>query len=89
MNKAELVSRIAYDTMMTKSDIEICLNSCFSNIKVALRTGERVALNGFGTFSVKKRKARITRSIQDGIPIRIPAKNVAKFNPGKGLKDTI
>ena len=89
MNKSELVSKIAKDTNMSKSAAENVVNSFMSNVKTALKKKQRVTLIGFGTWSVAKRKARKGRNPQTGETIKIPAKRVPKFSPGKGLKDAI
>jgi len=52
----------------------------------SLEKGDAVTLVGFGTFSVIKRRARVGRNPQTGKEIKIPAKKVVKFTPGKALK---
>ena len=58
-------------------------------ITKTLKKGDTVALIGFGTFSVSKRKAREGRNPQTGEAIKIAACKVARFSPGKGLKDAL
>ena len=53
--------------------------------KFKLEKGDKVALVGFGTFSVSKRAARKGRNPQTGKEIDIPAKNVVKFKAGSEL----
>ena len=55
----------------------------------SLKKRDRVALAGFGTFSVSKRKARTGRNPQTGRPIRIPAKKVTKFKAGMKLAKAV
>ncbi|MGE5394002.1 MAG: HU family DNA-binding protein, partial [Candidatus Saccharibacteria bacterium] len=55
----------------------------------ALKNGDRVALIGFGSFSVTSRSARSGRNPQSGQTITIPEKKVVKFKPGAELADTI
>ncbi|MCX6269894.1 MAG: HU family DNA-binding protein [Bacteroidetes bacterium] len=52
---------------------------------MALKKGDRVALVGFGSFSVVKRAARKGRNPQTGKEIKISAKKVVKFRPGSDL----
>lgn len=89
MNKSELVAKIAKDTNMSKSAAEKIANSFMSNVTGALKKGQSVTLVGFGTWSVAKRKARNGRNPQTGEPIRIPAKKVPRFSPGKGLRESV
>ena len=51
--------------------------------------GEDVRLVGFGTFSVSHRAASKGRNPLTGAEIDLPARNVAKFTSGKGLKDAV
>ncbi|MGA1869394.1 MAG: HU family DNA-binding protein [bacterium] len=89
MNKSELVTKIAQDANISKRAAENAVNSLMSNVKKALKKGDSVTLVGFGTWTVTKRKARKGRNPQTGAAIKIPAKKVPKFRPGKGLKDVV
>lgn len=88
MNKAELIEAVS-KTTCTKAEAAAAVNAVFDNITKALKKGESVTLVGFGTFVVKKRKARIGRNPQTGKEIKIAAKKVPAFKPGKELKDTV
>lgn len=85
MNKAELVDAMASEAKITKADAQRALESFINATSKALKKGERVALVGFGTFSVAKRAARIGRNPQTGKEIKIAAKKVAKFKAGSEL----
>jgi len=85
MNKGELIDAIAKDVGVSKALAGKLLNSTIDAVTKSLRKGDRVALAGFGTFSVAKRKARTGRNPQTGREIRIPAKKVAKFKAGAKL----
>ncbi len=89
MTKADLAAAVAKETGMTKKQSEAAVNSVVDAVKGALAKGEAVRLVGFGTFSVKKRKARSGRNPRTGKKLRIPAKNVPAFSAGKGLKDAV
>lgn len=88
MNKAELIEAVAKVTC-TKAEAGAAVSAVFDSIAKALKKGDSVTLVGFGTFSVKKRKARIGRNPQTGKEIKIAAKKVPAFKPGKELKDTV
>jgi DNA-binding protein HU-beta len=89
MNKGELIDAIAKDAGISKSQAQAALDSVVGNVTAALKKNQKVTLVGFGTFSVSKRSAREGRNPQTGKPIKIPSKKVAKFTPGKALKDAI
>ena len=88
MTKADLISAVA-ETGMSKKEAAAVVDAVIDAIKGALAKGEKVSLTGFGSFSVKKRKARTGRNPQTGKAIRIKAKNVPVFSAGKGLKDAL
>ena len=89
MNKAQLIDAIAKDAKLSKVDSGKALDATTSAITKALKKGDRVALVGFGSFSVAKRAARIGRNPQTGKEIKIAAKKVAKFKAGAELAKSV
>ena len=89
MNKSELVDSIAEKSGLNKTQATDALNAMMESIGEALEEGETVSLVGFGTFSVKDRKARTGRNPKTGEPLEIPASKVPGFKAGKGLKDRL
>jgi len=85
MNKKDLIGAISTDAQMTKAEAKKVLDTTLNVITGALKKGDRVALVGFGSFSVNKRAARKGRNPQTGKEIKIAAKKVVKFRPGTGL----
>ena len=85
MNKAELISKIAEDAGVTKSQANEALDSFIEAVTKTLKGGGKVTLVGFGTFSLTKRAARNGRNPQTGAVIKIKAKKVARFKAGKEL----
>jgi len=86
MNKAELIAKMSKDANISKVAANDALDSLLDGIAKSLKKGNKVTLVGFGTFSVTKRKARVGRNPQTGAEIKIKAKRVAKFKPGKQLE---
>ena len=89
MNKGDLVAAVAGDAGISKSQAQAAVDSVLSNIEGSLAGGGRVTLVGFGTFSVSQRSERMGRNPRTGMPIRIPARKIARFTPGKALKTAI
>lgn len=89
MNKAELIDAIAADAGLSKADAKRALDSFIAATTKALKKGDRVALVGFGSWSVTKRSARTGRNPQTGKEIKIPAKKVVKFKAGAELAGAI
>ncbi len=89
MTKADLAAKVAEETGMTKKQAATAVDTVIDAIKGSLAKGESVRLVGFGTFSVKDRKARIGRNPRTGEELKIKAKTVPVFSAGKGLKDAV
>jgi len=89
MNKAELIDAIASEAKITKADANRALDAFMNVTSKTLKKGDRVALVGFGTFTVARRSARNGRNPQTGKPIQIPAKKVAKFKAGAELASKV
>ncbi len=89
MNKAELIDAIAKDANLSKVDAGNALNALTGAVTGALKKGEKVALIGFGTFSISARAARTGRNPQTGKEIKIAAKKVAKFKAGSALATAV
>jgi len=89
MNKAELIDAMAADANLTKADAKRALDAFVSATTKSLKKGDRVALVGFGSFSVAKRAARTGRNPQTGKEIKIAAKKVVKFKAGSELTGSV
>lgn len=85
MNKAELIDAIAANAELSKVDAKKALDAFIGATTVALKKGDRVALVGFGSFSISSRAARKGRNPQTGKEIKIAAKKVVKFKAGSEL----
>jgi len=89
VTKVELVNAIAEKADLKKADAEKALKAVLDSITQALKDGDKVALVGFGTFSVSERAARSGKNPQTGEKIDIKASRVPKFKAGKVLKDAV
>lgn len=89
MNKAELVEAMAENAGLSKADAKRALDAFIDATTGALKKNDRVALVGFGSFSVSERSARKGRNPQTGKEITIKAKKVVKFKPGADLADKV
>ena len=90
MNKAELVTKMAEKSELTKKDAEVALKAFTESIVEALEEGDKVQLIGFGTFETRERAAREGRNPRDPQKkIKIPASKAPVFKAGKGLKEKV
>jgi DNA-binding protein HU-beta len=95
VNKTEMAEKLAKKADITQAKAAEIVDIIFSTkdgegiIAVELDAGRDVAIAGFGKFDTRRSKARTGRNPQTGTEIQIPARNVAKFTPAKGLKDRV
>jgi DNA-binding protein HU-beta len=89
MKKAELIDRVAKDAKIPRAAAERAINSFTATITGALKSGDKITLPGFGTFSVSTRAARKGRNPRTGQEINIPSVRIPKFKVGKALKETV
>jgi DNA-binding protein HU-beta len=90
MNRKELIESILSDKSLghlTKKDADYFVSTMFDVIKKAVKKGDNVSLIGFGTFTKTKRSARVGVNPSTGAKIKIKAKTVPKFRPGKAWKE--
>ena len=89
MNKAKLIEQISKMSKMPKAQCKKALEAIIRSVGQSLKTGKSVVLTGFGTFTSIKRKSRKGVNPATGKAMQIPAKKVAKFKPGKALRDLV
>lgn len=89
MNKAELIEKMADESGLSKADAKRALDAFVGTTTSALKKGGRVALVGFGSFSISERAARTGRNPQTGKEIKIAAKKVVRFKAGSELADAV
>lgn len=87
MTKAELVSKLAAETKVTKKVAAAMLDSLVKTLQAGLKDGSKIRINGLGTFAVADRKARTGVNPQTGVKIKIPATKAPTFRAAKALKD--
>ena len=89
MNKSELIAAVAEKAGIAPKDADAAVGAVFDTIQASMAQGNEVRLVGFGSFGVSHRAASKGRNPSTGAEIDLPARNVAKFTSGKGLKDAV
>lgn len=89
MNKAELVTKMAEKSELTKKEAEAALNAFMQSVEEALVEGDKVQLVGFGTFETRERAAREGRNPRTKEVIKIAASTVPVFKAGKEFKEKV
>lgn len=71
---------------LSRRDSEVIINSIFDSMIDAMGNGERIEIRGFGSFVVKRRRAREGRNPKSGATVSVSAKRVPFFKVGKELR---
>lgn len=88
-HRKTLVDKMALEAGISKNRAAKALDALLDGVQEALADGDRVTLTGFGTFQAAEHKARTGRNPQTGQRMHIPARRVAKFRAGAGLKKAV
>ncbi|MEE9214562.1 MAG: HU family DNA-binding protein [Thermodesulfobacteriota bacterium] len=89
MNKQDLVEAVAKELDTSKAQGKRAVNAVLSGISKGLRKDKNVQLIGFGTFLVRRRKARKGRNPQTGETINIKAGKTVGFKAGQKFKKMV
>ena len=89
MNKGDLINAVADAAGITKAQAGSAVDAVFGGIESTLKSGEKAAFVGFGTFSTANKPAREGRNPSTGQTIKIAAKTSVKFKAGKSLSDAV
>ena len=89
MNKGDLINKVAEEAGISKAEATKAVDAVLDGISDTLKDGGKVAILGFGTFSVTHRPAREGRNPATGATIKIAARNAVKFKAGKALNEKV
>ena len=90
MTKSELIEKVvqAHGVLNVKVS-EMLVNTVFDSIEDALKSGDKVEIRGFGSFTIRERTGREARNPKSGEVVRIPSKKTPFFKTGKDLKERV
>lgn len=86
MTKADLIEAVAKATQLNKREAGEAVDATFDGIARAIKKSKRFQVPGFGTFTVRSRKARKGRNPQTGATMTIKASRTVGFKPAPDLK---
>ena len=90
MNKSDLVYKISKKLVyLKKNDIDEATNKLTDLISTTLIKKDRVEIRGFGSFSVRERKARLARNPKTGSSITVSSKFHPYFRASKSLRESL
>lgn len=89
MNQNELIELVSKEAGISKKEAKLAVEAIKDLIQKALKNGDKITILGFGIFSIVEKKARVGINPKMGKPIKVAAKKVAKFKPGKTFANLI
>ncbi len=90
MTKSDLVQKLSEQvTTLTTKECEIIVDTVFHHMKDALQKGEKIEIRGFGSFTVRVRRAKEGRNPKTGAKVSIPEKRIPFFKVGKELREMV
>ncbi len=89
MNKSQLIDSVAEKAALSKADAKKAVEAFVATVEETLKAGDKLALVGFGSFSISERSARTGINPQTKATIQIPAKKVVKFKAGAELSSAV
>ena len=89
MSKDEIIAKMAKNAEISKKAATTAFGTIIDSIGASLKKNDRVQIVGFGTWSVRRAKARTGRNPKTGKAITIPARKRPVFKAGKALKDLV
>jgi len=82
MNKKDLTQVISKKTMTFQEAKEL-VDMMFNTITNSLKSGDKVMISGFGTFEMKRFKAKLGRNPKTGKEVMIDERDVLRFKASK------
>jgi DNA-binding protein HU-beta len=89
MTKAQFIDEVASRTQLSKAEAARAVDAILDTVRSTLAAGDSISITGFGAFKTSDRAARTGVNPRTGEPVQIAAGRVARFQPGKGLKDAV
>lgn len=89
MNKTDLINAMSAKTGLPKTEMKSALEAALEAVGEALASNDKVALVGFGTFSVAEKPARTGINPRTQAKIEIPARKTVKFKGGAELNGKV
>lgn len=89
MTRVQLVNKLALRMNVSKKKADLYLTAFLDSIMETLNKGERVVVQGFGSFQVKEYEARVAKKPLTGELIHLPLRRKLSFRAGKELRERV
>lgn len=90
MTKSVLIDAMAEKIKdLTRSQVEVIVNTIFDGMKKALANGEKIEIRGFGNFRLRHRNSKIARNPKTGQKVEVPPKRVVHFKISRNFHNLL
>src|SRR5579862_3631252 len=89
LRKVDLIDAVSRVTELSLKGSAVIVELVLGNIAKSLKSGERVEIRGFGSFSVRQRRGRIGRNPKTGAQVVVPPKKIVSFKASQELRDRV
>ncbi|MEN8189695.1 MAG: HU family DNA-binding protein [Thermodesulfobacteriota bacterium] len=89
MLKKDLIDKVSRELSLSRQDVTTALDIMLDTMAGALADERRIELRGFGSFSLRKRKARRTKNPKTEVMMDIPERKTVHFTMSKSLKESL
>jgi integration host factor subunit beta len=89
VTKKDMAKAIAEDMGLTQIQAKEIVQKVFDGITETLLQEGRIELRNFGVFEVKQRKPRTARNPRNGEKVKVPARTVVTFKPGREMEERV
>ncbi len=90
VTKSELIERLGVkQSHLPMKDVKYAVKNILEYLAKSLSAGKRIEIRGFGSFSLRHRKARTARNPKTGALVPMSSKSIPHFKPGKPLRDRV
>lgn len=87
MNNKDFISALSHASERSLKDTQVLVNNLVAEISAQLEEGSQIAVQGFGTFEVKKKLERIFTHPTTGQKMLVPPKLVINFKSSGVLRE--
>ena len=89
MTKIDIIGLLSGNTGLSRGKSEEAVDAIIDAVRESLARGETVILRRFGSFSVRRKNARVGRNPKTGLEAPISARRVVRFKAGRQFRDAV
>ena len=83
LTKADLIEEVLRVTELPRKESETIVETIFESIILALQSGDKIEIRGFGSFRTRQRRGRVGRNPKTGAKVEVPPKKIPFLSPAR------